>query len=165
MPAANKAVLKPRKCSYCSESGHNKATCTRRKTDRKNYIAKNAKYRAFVLEALNKNGIAEGTLVRSKAKDDESLYMVTRIDWDGIQERNCHSGRPIVADPVKSEDDYTHRFRLTEMTQYMRTAEDNFYSHSDPWCECEVMSATGGEIELTPPEDWLMGASGTDKYF
>jgi hypothetical protein len=87
---------KSRKCSYCDDGGHNRATCPQLKTNMVETKVKNAEFRKTVYEHLCRLGIGVGAIVSSDAHSDRvdkdnfesDRYrvpqVVTDINWLGI---------------------------------------------------------------------------------
>ena len=78
-----KNIGKNRKCSWCSEQGHNKRSCPQRKDASAKNISKNKEWRAQILEKLKEMGLGEGALVADSRKA-ERLYLVLNMQWDKI---------------------------------------------------------------------------------
>jgi L-lactate utilization protein LutB len=78
-----KNIAKNRKCSWCSEQGHTKRTCPKRKEATAKNISKNKEWRAEVLEKLKEMGIGEGTLIADTRRDN-SLYLVINMQWNKL---------------------------------------------------------------------------------
>ena len=78
-----KNMGKNRKCSWCSEQGHNKRSCPQRKDATAKNISKNKEWRAQVLEKLKGMGLGEGALV-SDHRSADRLYLVLNMQWDKI---------------------------------------------------------------------------------
>ena len=78
-----KNVGKNRKCSWCSETGHNKTSCQSRKSASSKNIEKNKEWRSKVLEKLKETGLGVGALLESK-QDSNRLYMIMDMCWDKI---------------------------------------------------------------------------------
>jgi len=94
--AKRKASGKDRKCSYCDEGGHNRATCPQLKEHMEETRGKNSEFRKSVHRNLTRLGIGVGAIVSSDAhceridKDncESERYripqIVTNINWLGI---------------------------------------------------------------------------------
>ena len=54
---------KSRRCAYCGEQGHNRATCPQRLEHVQQHIAADKVYRAYVLEFLQREGLGVGALL------------------------------------------------------------------------------------------------------
>ena len=80
---AYKDIGKNRKCSWCSEQGHNKRSCPSRKSASSKNIEKNKEWRSKVLEKLKETGLGVGALLESK-QDSNRLYMIMDMCWDKI---------------------------------------------------------------------------------
>lgn len=96
--AKRKASGKSRTCSYCDQSGHNRATCSSLKENIAYTKAKNAEFRKAVYDRLCQLGIGVGAIASSDAytrRVDENNYeldgevyrvpqILTNINWSGI---------------------------------------------------------------------------------
>lgn len=96
--AKRKKSAKNRTCSYCDQSGHNRATCSGLKENIAKTKAKNAEFRKAVYDRLCQLGIGVGAIVSSDAHTrrvdennfelDAEVYRVpqilTNINWSGI---------------------------------------------------------------------------------
>ena len=94
--AKRKASGKSRKCSYCDEGGHNRATCSHLKGHMAETKVKNSEFRKSVYRHLCRLGIGVGAIVSSDAKSariDKDNFeserfrvpqIVTDINWLGI---------------------------------------------------------------------------------
>tara|TARA_R110002124_G_scaffold116400_4_gene272802 strand:+ start:46617 stop:47480 length:864 start_codon:yes stop_codon:yes gene_type:complete len=74
-----KASGKARKCSYCSEGGHNRKTCSILKTDMEAVRLKNVEYRKQMFTAMVNHGIFVGAVVES----DSNTQLVTPQEYSG----------------------------------------------------------------------------------
>ena len=83
---------KARVCSWCGEAKHNRTSCAKRKADMAEYIARNSEHRKGVLTDLRTRGLGIGALVSTvKAVEEReagSLYIITGINWDAIQQKS-----------------------------------------------------------------------------
>jgi len=79
--ARRKASGKSRKCSYCSEGGHNRKTCTTIKTDMEKVRANNVEYRKQIFKAMVNQGIFVGAIVES----DTNTQLVNPKDYAGAR--------------------------------------------------------------------------------
>ena len=77
--ARRKASGKARKCSYCSEGGHNRKTCSILKTDMEAVRLKNVEYRKQMFTAMVNHGIFVGAVVES----DSNTQLVTPQEYSG----------------------------------------------------------------------------------
>jgi hypothetical protein len=77
--ARRKASGKSRKCSYCSEGGHNRKTCTALQTDMEKVRANNVEYRKQIFEAMVNQGIFVGAVVESES----NTQLVNQKDYGG----------------------------------------------------------------------------------
>ena len=92
--AKRKASGKNRKCSYCDEGGHNRATCTTLKENMEETRGKNSEFRKSFYRHLIRLGAGVGAIVSSDAnsmlvdQDGTARYripqIVTDINWLGI---------------------------------------------------------------------------------
>jgi len=94
--AKRKASGKSRKCSYCDEGGHNRATCSHLKEHMAETRAKNSEFRKAVYRHLCRLGIGVGAIVSSDTHQnridpdnfESARYrvpqIVTDINWLGI---------------------------------------------------------------------------------
>ena len=91
---------KNRKCSYCSEQGHNRRSCPKRKQDIGIFSTETKVFREKFLEKMREIGLGVGAIVREtvrvKTGDDgfedvAALAYVEAIDWLGIDHRNKFS--------------------------------------------------------------------------
>jgi hypothetical protein len=149
-----KGGLRARKCSWCSsQDGHNKASCPVRKTAIKEYIVKNASYRASVLALMHKTGFGIGALVTTNYADDadKNLYMVNNISWDRVQIKRKYDR---IADVTSLTDQYDTSMTMPEETP---TCNDSSTLVSSP--------APAHVIGYDMPSNWLDGSSGIDKFF
>lgn len=98
--ARQKATGSNRKCSYCSEGGHNRATCTVLKEHMAETKVKNSEFRKAVYKSLCDHGIGIGAIVSSdnftRTVNPESYsdgvyrvpQVVVNINWAGINTWN-----------------------------------------------------------------------------
>jgi len=94
--ARRKASGTSRKCSYCSEGGHNRKTCPTIKSDMEKVRVSNVEYRKQTFKAMVNQGIFVGALVTSDAntlfinpKDHNggrfrTPMVVTSVMWNNI---------------------------------------------------------------------------------
>ncbi|HIB84970.1 MAG TPA: hypothetical protein EYO59_10350 [Chromatiaceae bacterium] len=87
---------KNRKCSYCDEKGHNRATCSYLKEHMSTTQGKNAIFRAAIYKRFQALGIGVGTIIssdRNMQRVDPDDYeseryrvpqVITQICWDNI---------------------------------------------------------------------------------
>ena len=151
---------KSRVCSWCSQTGHNKTTCNERRKDRAAYVEKNAEFRRVVLASMHAKGLGIGALVTACAPRDRSphdrpltnheLYIVNDINWSDVQ---CKVPSLRVLGTVRVTDGYQY-------TLSMPSQEDH-----GGWDQAYVISGVKNPDNIVPPEDWLKGESGTNKYF
>lgn len=98
--ARKAAAAKTRKCSYCGEQGHNRASCAHLKAAISDFAGRNAQYRANVMAALINNGLGKGTMVEFEDYwGDKTVFMITNILWEQINMSDKRAGifeaRPI----------------------------------------------------------------------
>ena len=77
--ARRKASGKSRKCSYCSEGGHNRKTCTTLQTDMEKVRVSNVEYRKQIFKAMVNQGIFVGAVVES----DTNTQLINPKDYTG----------------------------------------------------------------------------------
>jgi hypothetical protein len=94
--AKRKASGKNRKCSYCDEGGHNRATCSHLKGHMEETRGKNSEFRKSFYRHLIRLGVGVGAIVSSDANSrlidannqEAGTYripqIVTDINWLGI---------------------------------------------------------------------------------
>jgi hypothetical protein len=93
--AKRKASGKTRKCSYCSDTGHNRGTCTTLKANMKETKEANIIYRKRVFQKLVHHGAFTGALITNGTQrggtdwpDGESTFklpmVITRVCWENI---------------------------------------------------------------------------------
>lgn len=91
--AKRKASGKTRRCSYCSETGHNRKTCSILKDHMATTRAKNVAYRKEIFQAMVKHGIFTGAIVESdtntrgeagSSKRWRVPQVITRVMWSNI---------------------------------------------------------------------------------
>ena len=148
--AAYKDGDKARRCSYCGEPKHNKAGCEKRKTDRAEYIVRNAEYRKKTLDTMAELGLGIGALVTTdKSPEPQDIYMITETFWDNIQEKR--SGSYIFKGISVVDSDYWDNFAMPGVRN---------------WHDTIVMSPVSAEsIRSSVPEGWLNGTSGIHEFF
>ena len=160
-----KNIGKNRKCSWCDEYGHNKRSCSDRKSASAKNIEKNKEWRAQVLESLKNLGFGVGTLIERKRNydtDSGDLYMVTDMYWDKINLK-CSSN-----DLIPYTDFYKQHykdgisypsFRVKRVSNgrentmyYPQVVDDNgtelLYHSSN---KLNIVSS----VEPRPPSDWV----------
>jgi len=98
--AKRTAGAKDRMCSYCSEKGHNRATCPELRANILKSQAKNAEYRNAVYERMKVHGVGIGAILstdRFMQRVDMEDYLsaryrvphvITLINWDNIAHFN-----------------------------------------------------------------------------
>lgn len=100
---------KHRKCSYCSNEGHNRKTCTHIMADMIKVAGVNQDFRRkFIDNVIKKAGIAPGALVSvndTSGYDNENIYrydlkdkmaLVIGISFDDVKSPNKDSGCQVV---------------------------------------------------------------------
>lgn len=112
---------KDRKCSYCDEKGHNRATCPDLKAHMSATQEKNVIFRAAMYKRFQALGIGVGTIIssdRNQARVDREDYdsptyripqVITQICWDNINFWNkaytyFDNNAPYVTKPLTSID-------------------------------------------------------------
>ena len=87
---------KERKCSFCGEKGHNRATCEDLKKQMAETLAENAVYRAAILQRMRLLGVGFGAIISSErntnridqADCNSDHYrvpqVITQVNWDNI---------------------------------------------------------------------------------
>ena len=83
---AHKAAgAKTRKCSYCGETGHSRAGCSKMKAQMERYRIRNKEYRSNYLKAVLENGLGPGALLSAESWcGDKTLYIVMSVDWSKV---------------------------------------------------------------------------------
>lgn len=112
---------KDRKCSYCNEKGHNRATCSPLKVNMSETQEKNARYRAAIYKRFQALGIGVGTIISSDRNQgritpdnyESETYripqVITQICWGNINFWNkaytyFDNNAPYVTKPLTSID-------------------------------------------------------------
>lgn len=76
---------KTRKCSYCGQTGHNRAGCEKLKSAIAAYSARNAEYRANVISALVEWGLGPGAMIQwDDYWGSKKTALIVGIQWDKI---------------------------------------------------------------------------------
>ena len=76
---------KTRRCTYCGEQGHNRASCAKLKAAISDFSNRNAEYRANVLAAMVEHGIGPGAMVKMKDYWGDTLtFMIVSVQWKHI---------------------------------------------------------------------------------
>jgi len=112
-----KAGRRPNKCSYCTRfldwrelaSGHNRRTCKRLKSDKVTKLAEFRTWRGDFLNALERDGIGPGALIRvprSAEPQGSMLYFAVDLLWDRCTPEQAKN--KIIALTVRSMDKF-HR--------------------------------------------------------
>lgn len=142
---------KARTCSYCGEAKHNRTSCVKRKADKVAYAKTNADYRRTVLATMREQGLGIGALVTTDLNSNtaESMYIITDIDWDLVQEKNA-TARFLIGESI-GKDSYQYSMALARA--------DYRYN----WNTASVISRAKHPQEA--PLGWLNGESGIDKFF
>tara|TARA_Y100001972_G_C7664489_1_gene335585 strand:+ start:321 stop:1121 length:801 start_codon:yes stop_codon:yes gene_type:complete len=89
---------KNRKCSFCSEEGHTRRTCTERKKLIVELTQKTTKFRCMLVERMNKMGLGIGSLINLPVGRDEehalryAAALITSINWSKMDHRHEISG-------------------------------------------------------------------------
>jgi hypothetical protein len=91
---------KTRKCSYCGQTGHNRAGCEKLKSAIAAYSARNAEYRANVISALVEWGLGPGAMIQwDDYWGSKKTALIVGIQWDKINMSVLHlTGRTYGAD-------------------------------------------------------------------
>jgi len=84
----NKDRASKRQCSYCSESGHNRKTCETYKRDHVAYGHMNRKYQNDLSNAMQKQGLGAGSIVRVTSWSETKYWLITKVNWNNINIAN-----------------------------------------------------------------------------
>lgn len=66
----------PRKCSYCSEGGHTRATCATLKSDRSTMIGLEKRYRVAIAKFVKASGVGVGAIVTRDPKHFNNSFSI-----------------------------------------------------------------------------------------
>ena len=78
-------AAKNRSCSYCGESGHSRASCSKMKAQMERYRIRNKEYRSNYLKAVLENGLGPGALLSAENwGGSKMLYLVMSVDWSKV---------------------------------------------------------------------------------
>jgi|TARA_R110002020_G_scaffold17173_1_gene60553 hypothetical protein len=166
-----KNMGKNRKCSWCSEQGHNKRSCPARKEATLKNISKNKEWRAQVLESMKKMGLGNGALIRDKRRS-QRVYIISNMNWDKLNITASSEEAAPSADYSKY--DYKGGTQYAEMTMG-RIDRDEKTSHYMPMLKDEQgrdLLYYGGSnyeivspVEPNPPSGWIDDEGWAKKLF
>ena len=158
--AAQKAKRsKPRKCSFCFETGHNRATCGTLKNEVSEYAKINQKFREHTLAKLRKHGLGVGALVCLNNQHycretweyvNDYPYMVKAIWWHNanVEESWAHNWEPAMLQAVPV-DDLTSGYHSKTLRVPRRPEIMNLET-----ANTRLASPISGSL-INPPEGWL----------
>ena len=106
LPKAAKAANNPRRCTYCGTRGHNRRTCKTFAADKAAYVEKNIAFRTNVLAAMRAAGLGVGALLQTERWGDTYCWLVTKINWNGIEENRFGYRELVMGQNVRAVDRY-----------------------------------------------------------
>lgn len=106
LPKSAKAARNPRRCTYCGARGHNRRTCKTLVANKATYIEKNLAFRKRALEGIKASGLGVGALLKTERWGDTYCWMVTQINWKGIEESRFGNLDLILGQNIRETDRY-----------------------------------------------------------
>jgi hypothetical protein len=139
----------PRKCSYCSEAGHTRATCATLKSDKTTMFALEKRYRAAISKYIASTGLGVGAIV---TRDPESFSNTFSILVTGFSPSNL-SLLTAMGNGANFRGTFLDRENwVGEATNFMfasNTGLDNPFMSRYPY----IIAAHGAPAEF--PSNWL----------
>jgi len=160
-----------RKCSYCSEAGHNRRKCTALSEHTGHVARQQAAFRMAFLEHVHDIGLQVGALVQQTGNHRAGAHVVLNIHWDNIDITQCGSNgllRFIQTRPLSDLGNSrarTHSFTLKSPDTW--ATGPRYAGPQDRWQEdsygIDVIGAT--HTPAQPPEGWLTGPGHIKEFF
>tara|TARA_R110002073_G_scaffold321405_1_gene497479 strand:+ start:260 stop:880 length:621 start_codon:yes stop_codon:yes gene_type:complete len=132
----------PRRCSYCSQSGHNARKCEVKTKDKVTLAQKLSYNRAIIMTKMVENGMGIGALVeitRTYRRKVNNFYLLTGIRWDLTDEP-----RRVLMEIVDVVDGSAHT-----IAESIQEGEYNNIS--------VISGVDKEEVRRIFPSDWRMG--------
>ncbi len=124
-----------RRCTYCGAQGHNRRTCETLSANKAQYSEDAIAFRVRLVNAMRSAGVGIGALIKTNRWGDEFCWMITKINWDGI--------------------DHTRASRDLIMGKNVRTVDSY---NQNQWMALPVLADDDGEIvESTRTTTGLVG--------
>ena len=82
---------KNRTCSYCADTGHNRATCKHLAEHIEVTKKFNSAYRRAFYDSITKAGMGRGAIIhQARGVNDTGLFVISSINWENINIWNGH---------------------------------------------------------------------------
>ena len=151
------AAAQNRRCSYCGEHGHNRASCPKLKAAMESYRCKNVQYRKNVLAALIESGLGPGAMITIERYAGEiTLKVITEVNWAEINMSDKGTG-PLVSAPIdKITDPYWRQsIRISRFVTGQSYGADYVIT----------VPSTESQIRASVPASFLDGTLGLKAIF
>ena len=173
--AAEQKKSTPRKCSYCSEHGHNRRSCEPLKEHMECVLKQERAFRTAFVDHLSDIGLNIGSLILPHDQSDDRRnyidnvpHLVTKIRWENISicEARQSIDRFVIARPVSNliNDRNVTAFNI-KAPEHWPTGE-RWNETSQRWQEehygLNVISGTPG---IEPPAGWFEDKSKVKEFF
>ena len=166
----------PRRCTYCTDLGHNRRTCEKLKVHMEHVLKQEFAFRKAFVEHINEIGLNVGCLIgphddnaRKQIRDIPHLVMSIRWQEITITEARHSLNRFVMARPI---DDLVSDRQLTGFnihppehwptgTQWVPMSDTNRWQ--EQYYGLQVVSGMPGSIE--PPAGWLEDPKAVKDFF
>ena len=164
----------PRRCTYCSDLGHNRRTCDKLKVHMEHILKQEFAFRKAFVEHINEIGLNVGCLIMPHGDNTRKQirnvpHLVTGIRWEEITIVSARESfnRFVMARPVTDlvSDRQLTGFNIHPPEHWPTGAQ--WVPMASRWQEqyygLQVVSGTPGSIE--PPAGWLENTSDVKDFF
>lgn len=155
--ARRAASAQNRRCSYCGEDGHNRASCSKLKAAMESYRCKNVQYRKNVLDALIENGLGPGAMITIERYSGAiTIKVITEVNWSEINMSEKASS-PLTSAPIdKITDPYWRQsIRISRLVTGQSYGADYVIT----------VPSTESQIRASVPASFLDGTLGLKAVF
>ena len=170
-----------RSCSYCSQSGHNRRSCSTLKQDKHYAVIANAEERVKILDYMRTEGIGVGALMVLSSRvynEEEGSYerklqphLLRKINWQvldfayfetGLNDREHQANtEPLEVVNLKTGEVSKHNLLApSQIERRKREVKEALEKGEAPWGLYTPVPVSNAEA-VTPPQGWLESRSDT----
>tara|TARA_Y100000034_G_scaffold63158_1_gene76400 strand:- start:243 stop:1049 length:807 start_codon:yes stop_codon:yes gene_type:complete len=156
-----------RRCSYCSEQGHNRRSCTQLKAHFSVIAKMNQAYRTKFVEWIQEKGLNVGALLMtcSDHQARKALCFVQELSWDHINVWQGEIPRFIIAKSTGTLDDrYRSHYTIADNPNWPTGQK---WKHSESYSARSYGTEVVGPAEepVTPPDGWVEDTQPVKEFF
>ncbi len=140
-----------RKCSYCTEQGHNRATCPALRNDKAKFSKLTREVRQSFLTKMQEHGLGPGALVAVKGSygDSDQPYLVTGIGWWNVTRKTYDGSGWLGGSILHARRIQDNRLTTLNLPVEVTGADESRYG--------QTTTMLGGVASVEAPTGWLEG--------